>query len=165
MTLSLNKSFGLYKGDYVMYTTERVISENKIHKEDVKQAIDICKAIINYQGNKHDNDKNEPENAEVLALALNTGDFTKWNEMHCMKQMHHYQCFMQSDKTTLFDLMECCADSVAACMRRKGENHTVEEEFEIFKRQGFDDFLAKVMANTYVEIQKYMILNNDEIIK
>ena len=60
--------------------------------------------------------------------------------------------------------MECCADSVAACMRRKGENHTVEEEFEVFKRQGFDDFLAKVMANTYVEIKKYMILNNDEII-
>ena len=151
-----NLNYNFYQCKPGNYTPEIVIEENKEHKADIMKGLQCCEAILNYQCKHHDDDKNEIENAEILCNALNTGDFKKWNEMHCMKQHHHFQYFLKPDceDVTLFDLMECAIDSTVACLRRTGEEKTYEEEYKMFKDQGFDDFLAKVMANTFIRIQK-----------
>ena len=143
------------------YTTDIVIEENKQHKTDVWKAMNVCKSILNYHAKHHDDDKNIPENAEILCRALNEGDFTEWNKLHCEKQKHHYQYFLRPDckDVTLFDIMECAADCVAASMRRSGKIRSWEEEYETFKHQGFDDFMAKVMANTFMMIQALLELD------
>lgn len=142
------------------YNKERVIKENEIHKEDVMKAVSLANTFLSYQGEHHDDDKNIPEKAEILATALNTKDFTRWNEIHCMKKSHHYQYFFGEgkEKTTLFDLVECACDCVAANMRRTGELRSLEEEIETFERQGFDEFLARVMANTFIMLQENLRL-------
>lgn len=149
-----------YKVDPGKYTVDTVIQENKQHKEDVLNVMNVCKGILNYQARNHDNDKNDPEKAKVLCKALNEGDFTEWNKIHCMTQHHHYQYFLREDckDVTLFDIMECAADCVAASMRRTGKIRTYEEEYETFKHQGFDAFMAKVMANTFIKLQDLMEL-------
>lgn len=141
------------------YTPEIVIQENKEHKEDVCLGSKICSAILNYNAKKHDDDKNQYEYAKELSNALNTGDFKKWNEMHCMKQHHHYQYFLspECEDVTIFDLLECCIDSSVANLRRTKTIKSYREEYEHFKRQGFDDFLAKAMANTFIKIQTAML--------
>lgn len=147
------------------YTTEIVIQENKEHKADVVQAMNICKARLNYQAKHHDDDKNVPEKAEELCVALNTGDFHAWNEIHCKVQHHHYQWFFNPEnieEVTLFDIMECCCDGVAARLRRTGSPATWSEEYELYKRQGFDDYLAHIMANTFIQIQSLMNLRESE---
>lgn len=146
------------------YTTEIVIAENKQHREDVKEAGAIAKSIFNYQIRFHDMDKNDPNNAEVLCRALNEGDFKDWNQIHCMNQHHHYQWFFNpenKEEATLFDVLECCCDSVAARLRRTGSVATREEEYEIFKAQGFDEYWANLMANTFMKIQTLMVENFD----
>lgn len=144
------------------YTPEIVIKENKIHQSDVRHGINICKSVLNYRARHHDEDKNNYENAVELSRALNTGDFKKWNEMHCMIQRHHYQYFMSPDckDVNLFDLMECCVDSTVANLRRTGNYRTFTEEFERFRSQGFDDFLARIMANTFIYLQENVDLEN-----
>ena len=143
-------------------TGEMVIKENQTHRDDIMNGMDLCSAILYHHAKKHDLDKNVPENAEVLAKAINTGDFTDWNEIHCYKQMHHYQCFMQSDKTNLFDLLECVVDGVVANKRREGQEKTFDEEYKFFIEAGFDEFMAKGMANTFMSIQKLIRLEKAE---
>lgn len=135
-------------------TGEMVIEENQIHKADVYKGMQLCYDILKFQAKHHDLDKDVPENAEILAQAINTGDFKEWNERYCYKQMHHYQCYMQSDITTLFDLLESVVDGVVANSRREQKFRTYEEEYEFFKRAGFDDFMCKVMTNTFMMLQK-----------
>ena len=141
------------------YTKERVIEENRQHKLDVQQAGDIFKSYFNYYLKHHDDDKNIPENAEVLAKAINTGDFKEWGEIHYLNYSHHYQWFFNKDNwdgISLFNLVECCCDNVAARLRRTGTESTFEEEYEIYLRQGFSDFEAHMMANTFILIQEFL---------
>lgn len=157
MDYVLNNYFSCEPGSY---TPERVIEENKIHKKQVIQTVNITKAIMNYRARHHDNDKNILENAEVLSTALNTGDFKKWEEIHYLNNRHHYQWFLNQenlDKVTLFDFLECCCDNVAARLGRKGEPATWEEEYRIYIQQGFTEFQAHIMANTFMEIQTLAI--------
>lgn len=144
------------------YTKEKVIKENEQHKKDIIEAVEIYKALLTYQANHHDDDKNIPEKANILAHALNTGDFKQWNEIHCKNKMHHFQCFFNSSETTLLDLVECACDCVAASMRRSGKKKTYKEEYEYFIRQGFDDFMAMVMANTFIKIQDILNIPVEE---
>ena len=69
---------------------------------------------------------------------------------------------MQSDKTNLFDLLECVVDGVVANKRREGQEKTFDEEYKFFIEAGFDEFMAKVMANTFMSIQKLIRLEKAE---
>ena len=46
---------------------------------------------------------------------------------------------------------------MAARLGRKGESATWEEEYRIYIQQGFTEFQATVMANTFMEIQSLAV--------
>ena len=85
-------------------TGEMVIKENQTHRDDIMNGMDLCSAILYHHAKKHDLDKNVPENAEVLAKAINTGDFTDWNEIHCYK--HNGNLHRQWDEAVLLDVKD-----------------------------------------------------------
>lgn len=145
-----------------MRTAEQVMEENKIHKQDVQEAMEVGCAILTYRGEHHDLDKDKPENAKILAEAINTNDFDYWNELHREKKPHHFQ-WMNTHPTevTLFDLMECCADGCVAYMRRDNVEHTLKDEIEFFKQNGFSDMMSTTMANTVMIFQDMVKINKE----
>jgi hypothetical protein len=136
-----------------MITKEKVIEETIVHKKDVTQAMQICKAILNHRAKIHDNDKLIPENAQVLAEAINTKDFEKWNVIHMETQRHHIDCFTKLPDANLFDLLENVEDGCVANLRRTGIKGTYESQIEFYQRKGFDENMSKILTNTFMIIQ------------
>ena len=145
-----------------MKTAEQVIEENKIHREDIKKSMEIASAILQYKGQIHDIDKNDKHNAEILAEAINSDDYSEWAKIHYVDNPHHTQYIMQhKEDINLFDLMECCADGCVAYMRRNNTTHTKEEEIEYFKNRGFKLEEAIIMANTVLVFQDMVKLDKE----
>lgn len=145
-----------------MKTAEDIIKENKVHREDIKSAMDIASAILEYKAHIHDLDKDDEYNAQILADAINNDDFSEWAKIHYTSNPHHTQYIMQHlNEINLFDLMECCADGCVAYMRRNHATHTKEEEVEYFKNRGFTDVESVVMANTVLLLQNTIKINEE----
>ena len=136
-----------------MFTKEKVIEETIVHKKDVTQAMNICKAILNHRAKVHDNDKLIPENAQILADAINTKDFDKWNVLHIDTQRHHIDCFVKLQDANLFDLLENIGDGVVSNLRRVGIKGDYENQMEFFQNKGFDENMSKILTNTFLIIQ------------
>ena len=144
------------------FTKEKIIQENEIHRKDILNSINICKAMLNYKAKKHDLDKNIPENAEILANALNTGNFEKWNLIHLEKQTHHPECYHKNENKNLFDLLEMVCDGCVANYRRNNKKGTRETEQDFYKKKGFDEETSLAMANTFIIIQDLLFSENEE---
>lgn len=145
-----------------MKTAEQVIEENKTHRKDIKKAMEIASAILEYKGRIHDIDKNDKHNAEILAEAINSDDYSEWAKISYVDNPHHTQYIMQhKEDINLFDLMECCADGCVAYMRRNNTTHTKEEEIEYFKNRGFELEEAIIMANTVLVFQDMVKLDKE----
>lgn len=146
-----------------MKTSKDIIEENKTHREDVKTAMDVACAILEYKAHIHDIDKNDESNAQILADAINSDDFSEWAKIHYVDNPHHTQYIMQhKDDINLFDLIECCADGCVAYMRRNNATHTKEEEVEYFTNRGFAVEEAVIMANTVMIFQNMIKLNKEQ---
>ena len=145
-----------------MKTAEQVIEENKTHRKDIKKAMEISSAILEYKGRIHDIDKNDKHNAEILAEAINSDDFSEWAKIHYVDNPHHTQYIMQhKEDINLFDLIECCADGCVAYMRRNNTTHNKKEEVDYFVNRGFTLEEAIVMANTVLVFQDMVKLDKE----
>lgn len=143
-----------------MYTVEKIIEENQIHKQDVIQGMNICKSFLNKRGRQHDKDKDIIENAEILADALNTKSFEEWEKIHCEKQSHHAECFLNLEDGDLFDLLELVVDGCVSNLRRNGMLHTLQQEKEFYIKKGFDEKMASILANTFIRLQNTIELDD-----
>ena len=73
-----------------------------------------------------------------------------------MKAIEYYRNLKQETEryTILYQLF--CFASIDAFV-----DNPTEEEYEIFKAQGFDEYWANLMANTFMKIQTLMVENFD----
>ena len=142
------------------YTKEQIIQETWEHILDVMCATVKVKDALTIRAVDHDRDKLIPENTQILADALNSGKWEEWNKIHMEKQRHHIEWMfnnLNQSGCNLFDLIESVIDGVTANYRRNGGNATYESQFAFYKRKGFDDTLATILANTFMEIHEMFV--------
>lgn len=143
-----------------MITTEQIIQENQIHREDVKQGMKVAISFLSFKGRKHDLDKDIPENAEMLANALNTNKWEDWDKKHMQQQRHHVEGFNKLEDGDLFDLIEMVVDGCVANLRRTGKEGTLKDQISFFQKKGFDENMSKLLANTFIRVQNLINLED-----
>ena len=148
-----------------MFTKEKIIEENQQHRTDVQDGLTIVFQILSHLGANHDLDKNIPEYAEILADALNTKDFSIWEKIHLEKQRHHSECLLQEGNPNLIDLIELVVDGLVAAKRRTpGFEPTLQSEVDFFISKGWEEPVAKILANTFILLNKAIVLEEEETI-
>ena len=141
------------------YTIKRLQKENKEHYDDVNNLIDYTCDILRERGKKHDYTKNDPKNLSVLRDCLNKErSWEEWDKIHMKVEDHHPEFFEFLSDQNLFSLMEQVIDGCSASLRR-GNFIAADwqSQYGFYKRKGYDQMTASILANTFMIFQARML--------
>ena len=138
--------------------------QNREHWNDINLLIDKSISNLNIRATNHDHTKFETIGEEVLLKALNTRDFSHWENYHFSREDHHPEFYENKTDMSLEAIMEMCANGASAAYRRSPRIQTFDDQYDFFiERKGWSHEMATILAQQFMKY--YTVLEEEFGIK
>ena len=129
--------------------------QNREHWNDVYSLIHNSVEDLKSRAVHHDHTKFETHGETILLDALNTKNFTHWEDYHFSKEDHHPEYHDNKTDMSLEALLEMCCDGASAAYRRSPRKQTFDDQYDFFvERKGWNHEMATILAKQFMKNYK-----------
>ena len=129
--------------------------QNREHWNDVADLMRRSIEDLRSRATHHDHTKFETVGESILLDALNTKEWSHWEEYHFSKEDYHPEYHADKTDMSLEAILEMCADGASAAYRRSPKKQTFDDQYEFFvERKGWNHEMATILANQFMKNYK-----------